>query len=467
MKQDRLEQLRRGAPLSRLQLLILTVRLSIPAILAQISTVIMQYIDASMLGHLGSRQAASIGLVASSTWLLGSLCGAVCVGFTVQIAHAIGAGADAQARGLVRQGLCVGLLFSSGLLLAGAGVHGALPHWLGGEAAICRDASRYFLIYALSLPAIQMNQMSAGMLQCSGNMKLPSILQAMMCLLDVLFNGVLIFPAWELSIGGVVIPVPGANLGVAGAALGTALAEVVTAAALLGYLLLRSPALHLRASERLRFDPAQLKKAFHMALPVGFEQLVMCGAYVAATRIVSPLGMIAIASNSFAVTTESLCYMPGYGIGSAATTLIGQSIGARRQDVTKTLAWLTTLLGMGIMTVTGVLMYLLAPQMIGIVSPDPAIQQLGGAVLRIEAFAEPLYAASIVASGALRGAGDTLVPSCMNFFSMWCVRLPLSAFLAPRFGLRGVWFAMCLELCVRGTLFLIRLSRTPWEKAGV
>lgn len=128
------------------------------------------------------------------------------------------------------------------------------------------------------------------------------------------------------------------------------------------------------------------------------------------------------------------------------------------------LGWLSTLLGMGVMTLTGVMLYAAAPFMIGILSPDPAIQALGAQVLRIEAFAEPLYAASIVVAGVLRGAGDTFVPSCMNFFSMWAVRLPLSALLAPVMGLKGVWVAMALELCVRGALFLIRLSKKRWLK---
>ena len=102
--------------------------------------------------------------------------------------------------------------------------------------------------------------------------------------------------------------------------------------------------------------------------------------------------------------------------------------------------------------------------MFSLLTPDPAIRILGTKVLRIEAFAEPMFAASIVAAGALRGAGDTLIPSIMNLASMWGVRITLSLFMAPRLGLAGVWIAMCLELCVRGVLFLIRLFRGKWLK---
>ena len=261
---------------------------------------------------------------------------------------------------------------------------------------------------------------------------------------------------------GMRVTIPGAGLGVMGAALGTAFAELVTAGMMLYFLLVRSPILHLRKGEKLCFNSSDLRQAVKIAVPVGFEQAVMCGAQIMTTRIVAPLGTIAIAANSLSVTAESLCYMPGYGIGSAATTLIGQSIGAGRKDLTRRLGWITTGLGMAVMTGSGILLFIFAPFMIRILSPDPAIRDLGAQILRIEAFAEPMYAASIVASGVFRGAGDTLIPSCMNFFSMWFVRIPLSALLAVKFGLYGVWLAMCIELCVRGVIFLFRLKGKRW-----
>ena len=151
--------------------------------------------------------------------------------------------------------------------------------------------------------------------------------------------------------------------------------------------------------------------------------------------------------------------MPGYGIGAAATTIIGQTVGAQRFALSKRLARLTTLFGVLVMTGGGCLLYLFAPQVIGLLSTDPTIRALGTQILRIEAFAEPRYALSIVATGVFRGAGDTLVPSVLNFVSMWLVRIPLAAVLAGRFSLPGVWTAMCIELFVRGLLFWILLER--------
>lgn len=458
MKKDYLKALREGEQLSLSQQLTMIFKLSIPAILAQISSIVMQYIDGSMVGRLGANDSASIGLVSSSTWLLGGLCSAASVGFTVQIAHKIGAGKEKEARNIVKIGILTALCFSLLLSAAGSAVSGVLPEWLGGNTEIRSGASSYFLIYALFLPALQMNSLTGGMLQCSGNMHLPSILNILMCFLDVVYNFVLIFPSRSITLFGKSIRIMGAGLGVKGAALGTALAEITVVIFMTYYLLGKSPQLKIRKGEKTVFKKENFSKALKIALPVGAEQVIMCGAYIAATKIVAPLGTIAIAANSFSVTAESLCYMPGYGIGAAATTIIGQSVGAGRRDITKRLGWLTVTMGMVIMAASGALMYICAPFMIGLLSPDKEIRRLGSAVLRIEAFAEPMYGASIIASGVFRGAGDTFIPSCLNFCSMWLVRIPLSAFLAPKMGLKGVWIAMCIELCIRGAMFLVRLA---------
>lgn len=453
-----------GKSMTASQQIGLTVRLSIPAILAQISSIVMQYIDASMVGRLGANASGAIGLVSSTTWLFGGLCIAVTTGFTVQIAQAVGAGEDKSARNIMKQGLIIALCISAMLALIAALISTPLPRWLGGEAAIQKMASQYFLVYMLGLPALQMNSIAGGMHQSSGNMRLPGILNVMCCVMDVIFNLFFIFPTRIVQINSITFTMPGLGLGVAGAALGTITAEAVTCAIMVTALLWKNRTLHLRKGEHLSFHRDTLARAVKIGAPVGLEQMVMCSAYVMSTKIVSPLGTIAIAANSFAVTAESFCYMPGYGVQAAASTLVGQCVGAGQKQLSRRMAWITMGLGVSVMTVGGVLMYIAAPAMIGVLTPNEEIRNLGAAVLRIEAFAEPFYAASIVASGALRGAGDTLVPSCMNFASMWCVRIPLAAILAPRVGLYGVWIAMCVELCFRGILFMARLKRERWMR---
>ncbi len=470
--------IRDGRPMSRRQRFSLIARLSIPSILAQLSGILMVYIDASMVGSLGAEASASIGLVSTTTWLFNGLCVAIATSFSVQVAHFIGANDTKSAKEVLRQAFFVTGLCSLCLAGIGVGISNPLPEWLGGNEDINAGASSYFAIYALSLPFLQLNYLSGSMLRCSGNMRVPSLLSLLMCILDVVFNMLFIFPTRTLSIGAWQFEMPGAGMGVAGAALGTAVAIFCTSAIMSSFLCFRSSSLAIgkeigfaRGKTRPVFSlfrPQKrcLSRASRIGLPMALERTVMCGAQIMSTVIVAPLGTIAIAANSFAITAESLCYMPGYGISDAATTIVGQSIGAGRYKLTRGFARMTVGLGMAVMTFMGVIMYVAAPQMMSILSPVEEIKQLGAEVLRIEAFAEPMFAAAIVSYGVFVGAGSTLVPSCMNLFSIWAVRLSLAALLAPVLGLRGVWIAMCTELCFRGTIFLIRLFRGRWLKPG-
>ena len=221
-----------------------------------------------MVGSLGANASAAIGLVSTSTWLVGGLCIAFATGFSVQSAQLIGAEKPAQAAGVLRQSLICALIFSCGLAVVGASISHILPLWLGGDMAIHSDAAHYFMIYSLALPFVQIRQLSGSMLQSSGDMKTPSILNALMCGLDILFNGLLIFPGRSVVLGGFAFDIPGANLGVAGAALGTALSEMVIAGAMLYMVCFRSQTLRLKKGNSWKIEKTCLKTAAKIALPV-------------------------------------------------------------------------------------------------------------------------------------------------------------------------------------------------------
>ena len=414
-------------------------QLSLPAILTQITTIAMQYIDSAMVGALGADASAAIGLVASSTWLFGGVTAAVSAGFSVQVAHRIGAGEDTEARTVVRHGLAAALTLAALLALLGLGICRQLPCWLGGGAEICADASAYFLTFSLMLPFSQLNSLTAGFLQCAGDMVTPSVLNAVMCGLDVVCNALLI-----------------PHFGVLGAEMGTALACALVSLAMAWCCCVRNAQLRLRRGETHAFRPEILKKAFRIGAPVAVQEIAMNGAMVASTMILAPLGAAAIAANSFAVTAESLCYMPGYGVGSAATTLVGRSVGAGDAAQARRYGNICTALGGALMGCTGLLMMIFCPFVFRLLTPVAEVRALAAQALRIGLLAEPLFGVSIAAAGALRGAGDTLVPSLLNLGSIWIVRLGLSLLLVGKLGLRGMWIAMAIELCVRGTLMLWR-----------
>ena len=445
-----LSYIREGRTMTQREKLWLIVSLSIPSILAQISATVMFFIDASMVGHLGAKASAAIGLVETTGWLMGGLGSAANMGFSVQVAHFIGANDMEAARRVLRQSIVCCIIWALVITITALCISPYLPYWLGGNEEIAHDASLYFAIFGLSGIFFQMEGLAGSMLKCSGNMKIPSMLNIGMCVMDVVFNYIFIYIL---------------GMGVVGAAIGTGLAMLVTACAMMYFLIVKSKMLSL-VGRPGSFKPKEntIRTAVKIGAPMGLQHLLMGGAYIVSTMIVAPLGTIAMAAHSLAITVESLCYMPGYGIAEAATTLVGQGIGAGQRLLTRSFARMSVALGIGVMTLMGVLMWIFAPELMALMSPVEEVIALGTRVLRIEAWAEPMFAAAIVCNGVFIGAGDTIIPAIMSLGSMWAVRLTMAATLAPKFGLKGVWTAMAVELLFRGSIFLTRLFKGKWAE---
>lgn len=448
----------------------LVVQLSWPAIMAQLSTILMEYIDASMVGQLGAAPAASIGLMATTTWLFWGIGTATATGYAVQVAHLIGGNRDMEAKAVLRQAIIIVISVAVVLAIIGLSISSHLPLWLGGNEDINAASTSYFSIFSISLPIMFMSYLSASMLRCSGNMLIPGILNVVMCFLDVVFNMFMIFPTRAIDILGVSLTIPGAGLGVTGAALGTLFAEIVAGGYMIHYLLFRSTKLSHPAKNAIKWwklTGSTIKRACTISWPIAVERVVMCTAQIFITAIVAPLGTAAIAANSFGITAESLCYMPGYGISDASTTLVGQSIGAGKRGLAKSFGRITIFLGMGVMALLGIVMWFFASEMMMFFTPDAEVISLGTTALKTEAWAEPMFGAAIVTYGVFIGAGYTVTPAVTNFSCIWGVRVTLSLLLASKYGLFGVWLAMAIELGVRGLIFLFIFFRGHWLKKAI
>ena len=225
-----LAKIRNGTPVTRTQQFQLAALLSVPAIMVQLSSIIMQYIDASMVGQLGANDSASIGLVAASLWLFSGICNAATAGFSVQVAHLIGAKKNQEAKDVFRQSITCILIFSATLSAIGMAISGHLPVWLRGSEEIRESASTYFLLFSACIPLLALEMLAASMLRCTGNIKIPSLLNILMCVLDMIFNYLFIFPTHDVTLFGMVITIPGAGLRVQGAAIGTIIAVTITSA---------------------------------------------------------------------------------------------------------------------------------------------------------------------------------------------------------------------------------------------
>lgn len=446
--------------INKKELFWMVVGLSLPSMWAQVSSVVMQYIDSAMVGRLGADGAAAIGVTASVTWLFGGLCSALTTGFTIQASQVGGAGETDKARSIMRHGLwtasCVGLA----MVIIGLWLSSRLPIWMNADASIHESATAYFRIYAMSLPFIQLNGYAVGMLQSSGNMRVPGILTMAMYGMDALFNFFLIFPTRYLELFRFEVWVPGMGLGVEGAALGTALSQAVTALLMLFMLLVREPDMKLRKGELFALDgyKESLREAIRLGAPIGAEQVIMRGAQITTASMIASLGTVAMATHSLAITAESFAYMPAYGIGLAQVAITGREIGAGDMKRAKQVGWAGIQFAAVITIVLSVILFAFAAPLMRMLTPDLELIELGTTILRIEAIAELFYGTQLVCTGILQGRGDTLVSSGLVLACLWLVRVPLTMILVKPFGLVGAWLAMSIELCVRGVLFLGRFQ---------
>ena len=436
--------------------------LALPAIIEQMMITMVQYVDTAMVGSLGSNATAAVGLTASTTWLIGGILNAAAIGFSVQVAQLIGAQQIERAKSVIGQAVQFIFVFGTMIGIIAFAVSYPLPMLLGAEKAIRGEASLYFRIIACSVPFNFCSLMLSSIIRCSGDSRTPMILNLSINLINIVLNFLLIYPTRKITFFGYEFNMIGAGMGVSGAALGSFLSLFIVSVMFMFVLYCKKSDVRMPFGRFYRFEKGVLLSAWKLGLPVALERSLTCIAQIIITSIITSVGTVAVAANHLAVTAESLSYMPAYGLSSAGTAMVGQAMGARRLDLAKRFSRITTYIGVIIMTLGGVLLYILAPDLIRIFSNEAEVIALGTSVLRIVAFAEPCFAMAIVITGILRGAGDTKAPFLISFATMWGIRITVSLLLSKPFGLVGIWLAMAIELCARGILFMIRLYRNKW-----
>lgn len=442
--------------------LLVLMTLALPAIVEQLLLTLVRYVDTAMVGSLGANATAAVSITSSPTWLIASIMAAVGVGYSVQVAHSIGAQDYDTTAKVVRQTLLAVLVI--GLSLCGICLLIApfLPGWMGAEEAIVADSILYLQIYVLSLPFQTASYAFSAILRCMGDTRTPLVLNTTANFLNVVFNFLFIFPTRQVTLGAAVLTLPGLGLGVAGAALGTTLSTAITGIGMALITMFGKQNLYIiTRKDDFRPDKTIIKRALELGIPNALEHATVSAGQVFITRINASLGTTALAAAHVAITAEGLSYMPADGISYAATALVGQSYGAGEYKNAKKYGALSGWAGFFCSTFMGLLLFIFATPLSAIFSSDSGVISLSADMLRIVAVCEPLFGVSIVLSGALRGLGDTRVPMFISLAGMWlirCTTAPLFVYVLGT-GLAGSWYAMVLDLCFRGLFCALRFQR--------
>lgn len=451
---------------SRRQRLTRLMALALPAIAEQFLMTLVNYVDTAMVGSLGANATAAIAVTASSTWLIGGVLSAAGVGFSVQVAYAVGAKDTEQVKKIIRQALLLALLIGLSVMTICLSISYQLPVWLGAAEEILADARSYIRIYMMAIPFNCINGTFSAILRCMGDTKTPMRLNTGSNLLNVVLNFFFIFPTRQVHLLSLSVRMPGLGLGVTGAAIASAISMASVGIILLLIIFRRKSPYRIRLTESYRPDRAVIGRAVRLGIPVLLERVLMSGGQVFMTRMVSGLGTVALAANHVAVTAEGISYMPAFGVSFAATTLVGQSLGAKDQSGAVYYGKLSGWVGFLMSTFMGAILFAFSVPLSTIFSSDPQVIALSARMLRLVAFAEPMFGVSIVLSGALRGAGDTRYPLFVSMFCMIglrCVLAPIFIFVI-HMDLAAVWLAMDIDLIARGILCIWRFKSGKYLK---
>lgn len=446
-------------------------RLALPAIVEQFLLTLVSYVDTAMVGSLGADATAAVAINASPNWLISGLLTAVGVGFSVQVAYAIGAKDAERVRRIFRQAVWATLAIGGIFFCLGQAVAGPLPRWMGAEPSVLPLAQGYMRILLLALPFQTAVAVFSAMLRCTGDTRTPLAVNLGANLLNVMLNYLLIYPTRPLNLFGRTWILWGAGLGVEGAAIASAASIALAGCLLLGCLFRKGNPCRIHWKEDWRFDGSVFRHALRLGLPVLFERVTMTGGQIVMTRLVAALGTVALAAHHVAITAEGISYMPAMGISFAATALCGQAMGADRREDVRAYGFRATGMGAILSTGMGLVLLIFAVPLAQLFSADAAVIDLAARMLRIVALSETMFGVSIVMSGALRGVGDTRFPFYVSLICMCGVRIAMALLLRFGFGmgLTAVWVAMVIDLNIRGILCLWRFrqkSRAQFAAEG-
>lgn len=414
--------------------------LSFPTIVEEVLSTLLQYVDTAMVGQLGEQATASVSITTNVTWLVNSVAGAAGTAVLVLISRAAGAGDKKQVNKLSQQALLLALV--SGVLLEVLSITLCpyIPVWMGAESGIQKQASRYFFIISLPLVFRYVSTVLGAALRAVQDTKTPMLISLAANGLNIILNYILIYPA---------------GMGVDGAAAASAVSYTLSGI-LMFVFCRRNRQLSWTLSE-FSPDPGLLKECAAVGVPVLGTSMVSCFGYVVFAGLVSGMGMTVFAAHSIAVTAETIFYVPGYGLRSAASTLIGNARGEGNIKKLKTVGILSVLLTVAIMCVSGLILFSGAGFLMSLFTPSRPVVVLGAQMLRLVALSEPFFGLMVVLEGIFYGLGRTRYSFIVETVGMWGVRI-LFTFLCVRFwglGLRAVWYCMIADNVCKAVLFAV------------
>lgn len=425
---------------SRKSLLHTLLALSIPTVVEEVLATLLQYVDTAMVGQLGEQATAAVSITTTINWLVGSIGGAIGTAVLALISRAAGSKDRELVRRLSKQALF--LATGCGVITGSICIFLSpfIPAWMGAEEAIQAEATAYFFIISLPMIFRAYTTILGASIRATQDTRTPMMISMAANGLNVVLNYTLIY---------------GFNLGVKGAAVASALSYSFS-----GFFMFcayrKNELLNWRLKE-FSIDLPLLKECAKIGVPVLGTSMTSCMGYVVFAGLVSGMGTTIFAAHSIAVTAETIFYIPGYGLRTATSALVGTALGEKNQTKLKDTGNLSVILTVLLMCFSGLVLYLVAYPLMHLFTPSEAVAGLGADMLRLVALSEPFFGLMIVLEGIFYGLGRTKYAFLVETFSMWGIRI-LFTFLCVKMwklDLRAVWYCMIGDNVCKALLFTL------------
>lgn len=431
--------------------------LALPMIVANVLQNAFSIVDMIFVGRLGPTAVAAVavsGLIMMVAWTL--LIG-VAISTVATVARFFGAKDMEQANAAAVQSLILGGLISVVLILFGLFLDEPVLRLLGASPEMMEPATAYFRVVFVGSFTLIFMFLSGAILRGAGDARTPMVILIVATAFNIALDPLLIF-------GLLFFP----RLEVKGAAYATVIGQGI--AMMLGlWILVRGQSrIHVHLPQ-FRLRPQLMKRMVLIAIPGTIQGGLRSVAHLGLIKIVALYGTLAVAAFGIGLRVNLLVMMVGWALGGAASTLVGQNLGAQKPDRAEKSAWLTTGIFCGFMILSGAGFFLFADPLITLFNSDPGVIGIGHAYLRIVSLSYPFLGLSMICAMSFNGAGDTQTPALIIGLTFIVLMIPLALFL-PRFvapKTSGIWWAMTIAITLQGIIMALVFSRGGWKKRRI
>ncbi len=412
--------------------------------------------DMIMVGRLGPAAIAAVGLTNQPVFFAMAAFIALNVGTTAVIARAIGAGDDDVASDAMRQSLILVVIMGLAVSVLGFVFAGHVLEFMGAEPDVLPMGVSYMKIIASGGVFMVVSMSLTAALRGAGDTKSPMKANMVANVSNVIGNYLLIYGKFGFP-----------KLGVAGAALATTIARSIAFFLLLKVVISGNSHLHLRGPFRLNRE--LLERIIRVGMPSAVEQIVLRGGQLVYVKIVAGFGTTVIAAHQIGMNIMNLSFMPGTAFAIAATTLVGQGLGAGMPDLAEDWARETRRMGTVVSCCMALLFILFGKYIAMLYTNDPEVIARTAVVLRILGLVQPAQSTQFILAGGLRGAGDTKWPLYSTAIGVWVFRVAVGYLLAVVMGMElvGAWMGMAVDQLARSTIIAFRFRSGKWKMAKV